>query len=475
MYGRTVSWVPSWSRIRTGSASASRERGPGEQGERLRPAVVVHEVQVAHGDDLGGDGRDGRVGEAVEDVLGPHVDGVQQPGVVRLGVVALAGLQLVRVEDDVGGPHQSEVDEHPARGQRLLAPLPGQVRVHGGQLALPHDLREGPAGEDEFAGRGEFAVLVGQGEGAQPGLVAGLQARVPCQRQDDLGEFVGVERVLLPVHRALVVERRGDGGPHLRGGEHGTRGRGQRAQLLQERVDGVRVGDLQAEPGQQPGVEGRVGGGQQHLPGADRRAAVGQRHRESGQPVGVDPGEAVVQPPPPVGGLLQAGEPVYRVGQRHPRDPEGAQLRAPFEPGGQQRGQHLRQHPYGVGARAFDDFGVARAQRLGQPGVVVGHGRGGGRQEGGARQPLQDRRAQVAVQLALPERAGHEVDGACGHRTPVGEEPGVGVGGALHEEVGERAGGGVPAGGVQRQGGDEQGGHAERLVAGGGRVHDGAV
>ncbi len=106
------------------------------------------------------------------------------------------------------------------------------------------------------------------------------------------------------------------------------------------------------------------------------------------------------------------------------------------------------------------------------PGVAATGAAAGGR-EGGARQPFEDRRAQGAVQLALAERARHQVDGAGGHRTPVGEESGVGVGGALHEEVGERAGGGVRRGGVQRQGGDEQGGHAERLVAGGGRVHDG--
>jgi hypothetical protein len=129
------------------------QRRPRQQRQGLRPLVVVHQVQVAHGDDLGGDRRDGAVREAVQDVLAPHVDGVQQPGVVGLGEVAVTRLQFVGVEDDVGGADEGEVHQHAAGGQRFRPPLPRQFRVDGGQFVLPHDLGEGAAGEDELAGR----------------------------------------------------------------------------------------------------------------------------------------------------------------------------------------------------------------------------------------------------------------------------------------------------------------------------------
>ncbi len=239
-------------------------------------------------------------------------------------------------------------------------------------------------------------------------------------------------------------------------------------------MGGVRVGDLQTEAGEDLRVEGGgVRGGQQHLPGTDGRAAVGEGHGQPGQPVGVDPGQAVVEPPPPVGGLLQPRQPVDRVGQRHPGHAQRAQLHPALQPGGQQRRQHLREDPYGVGARALDHLGVAGAQGLGQVGVVLAR-RDGGRQEGGAGQPFEDRPTQRAVQFALAERAGHEVDQAGADRAPVGEQSGVGVRRPLGQEVGQRTARGVPAGGVQRVRRDEQGGHAEGFVAGRGRVQHGA-
>ena len=76
--------------------------------------------------------------------------------------------------------------------------LLGQLGVHGGEFVLAHDLGERAAGQDQFTGRGEFAVLVGQGERAEPGLVAGLQARVPHQREDGVGQLLGVRGVLRP-------------------------------------------------------------------------------------------------------------------------------------------------------------------------------------------------------------------------------------------------------------------------------------
>lgn len=231
------------------------QRRPGQQGEGLGPVVVVHEVEVAHGDDLGGDRRHGAVREAVEDVLAPHVHGIEQPRVVRLGEVPFAGLQFVGVEDDVGGTDEGESDEDAARGQRVRTPLLGEFGVHGGEFVLAHDPGERAAGEDQFARRGEFAVLVGQGEGAQPGLVAGVEPGVAGQAEDGVGQFLGLEGVLLPVDAALVVQGGGDGRPDLRGGEHGPRGGREGAELLQERVRGVRVGDLQAEPGQDLRIE----------------------------------------------------------------------------------------------------------------------------------------------------------------------------------------------------------------------------
>ncbi|CAM5558354.1 hypothetical protein SGRIM128S_04948 [Streptomyces griseomycini] len=160
----------------------------GEHREGLGPPVVVHEVQVAHGDDLGGDRWYGTVREAVEEVLAPHVHGVQQPRVVGLGEVPFPRLQFVGVEDDVGGADQREVHQHPAGGQRLLAPLPGQLGVHGGELPLAHHPGERAAGEDEFAGRGQLAVLVGEGEGAQPGLVAGFEPGAAHQAEHGVGD-----------------------------------------------------------------------------------------------------------------------------------------------------------------------------------------------------------------------------------------------------------------------------------------------
>lgn len=268
-------------------------------------------------------------------------------------------------------------------------------------------------------------------------------------------------------------------------------------------MGGVGVGDLEADAGEGvggggPGVvgSGPFGERQQDLAGADGRTAVGERYGQAGEPVRVDAGEAVVQPPPPARVLLQAGQPVHGLGERDAGDTQGPQLHPAFQPGGQQAGDHLGEDAHGVGTGALDDLGVARPQgvrvlrdlRETDPGpgcvalalgpvrrsVLVLGLRDGGRQEGGTRQPVQDRLAQGAVQLALAERAGHEVDDPGVHRAPGGEEFGVGVRGALHQERGERAGRGVAPGGVEREGGDEEGRHAEGFVAGRGRVHDGA-
>ncbi len=231
---------------RLGQSVAQRRAGQHRQG--LRPGVVVDQVQVAYGDELGGDRRHRGVRELVQDVLAPHVDGVEQTGVVGLGEVAVAGLQFVRVQDDVGGPYEREGGQHPAGGQGLFAPAPGQLRFAQGEFALAHHLGEGAARQHEFTGGRLFPVLVGQGQRTQPGLVAGGQVRVAHEGEDGLGELVRVQGVLVP--DLARVQRTGDGRADLRGRQDGPGGGGQRAQLLQQGVGGVGVGHLQTEPGQ---------------------------------------------------------------------------------------------------------------------------------------------------------------------------------------------------------------------------------
>lgn len=175
------------------------QRRPGQQGQGLRPLVVVHEVQVPYGDQLGGDRRYRRVREPVEDVLAPDVHGVEETRVVGLGEVAFPGLQFVGVQHHVRGPHEGEVGQHTARGQRLLAPSVGQLGVHRREFAFPDDLMEGAAGEDEFTGGRGLPVLVRERERAEPGLVPGIQRRVPHQCEDGVGQLLRVGRVLLPV------------------------------------------------------------------------------------------------------------------------------------------------------------------------------------------------------------------------------------------------------------------------------------
>lgn len=295
--------------IASRSGAARGGRGPGASGRRRRgPGRGRRPVRWRRG--YGG------VGEAVEDVLRPHVDGVQQARVVGFREVAVAGLQFVRVEDHVGGADEGEGGEDSAGGERLFAPAVGQLGVDEGEFVLPHDLCERAAGQHQFTGGGEFAVLVGQGEGAEPGFVTGFEARVPDQGEHGVRQLVAVRGDFVPHGAALLVEGGGHGGPDLGSGEDRAGGRGQGAELLQQGVRGVRVGDLEAEAGEDLGLHlGGVGGGEEDLARPDRRPAVGERHGQSGEPVGVDAREAVVEPPPPLRVLLQAGQPVDGVGE----------------------------------------------------------------------------------------------------------------------------------------------------------------
>ncbi len=84
---------------------------------------------------------------------------------------------------------------------------------------------------------------------------------------------------------------------------------------------------------------------------------------------------------------------------------------------------------------------------------------------------LQDRGPQRVVQRALPERPGDEPERA-EVAAPGPQQVGVGVGGALGEEVGQRARRDVPAGGVERVPGDQQSRYAQGFVARGRGVHD---
>ncbi|RPK56925.1 hypothetical protein EES44_26260 [Streptomyces sp. ADI96-15] len=243
------------------------------------------------------------------------------------------------------------------------------------------------------------------------------------------------------------------------------------------------MGDLQAEAGQRGRPRPVVGrAGQQHLARAARRGPGRQRHREPLEPVRVDSGKAVVQPVPPGRGTLHAGQPVDRLPQRQPAHPEGAQLGAALQPGGQQRRQHLGEDPYRRLARPLHQLRLDRTQRLRAVGAQKGYvgvgllvrpGRGEGRrEEGRTRQQVQHGGAHGPVDGGLAQRARDQADGGRADRAPGAEQPGVRLGGAGHQEVGERARGDVPAGGVQRERGDEQRGHAQRLVAGRGGVDD---
>jgi hypothetical protein len=177
----------------------------------------------------------------VEYVLAPHVDRVQQADVVGLGEVAVARLHFVGIEDHVGGPYEREARLHADGRQRLLTPAVRQLGVAGGQFALANDLLEGAAGEDEFTGRRELAVLVQERQRAEPGLVAGRQPRVPYEPEDDLGQLLGVQGAFTLLAEPVVpgfsgLKRGGDGCPYLRSGQYGAGRRARRAELLQQRV-----------------------------------------------------------------------------------------------------------------------------------------------------------------------------------------------------------------------------------------------
>ncbi len=345
-----------------------------------------------------------------------RVDGVQQTRVVGFGEVRVTGLQFVRVEDDVGGADEGEVGEHTTGRERLFAPAVGQLTVDEGEFVLAHDPREGAAGQDEFAPREEFALLVKEqarapSQGSSPGSRAASRTRARTVSASSSAS--GASSSHAP--RSSSSEA-ADSGTHLGGGEHGARRRRESAQLLQQGVGGVGVGDLEAEAGE--GVEvaaqvssgvGPSGSGSRiwRGPMVVRPSASGTGRPESRS--GSTPARLSYSRRHQTRVLLQAGQPVHGFGERDAGDTQRPQLHPAFQTGGQQAGDHLGEDAHGVGTGALDDTGVAQPQGVRvlrdlretdpDPGrvalalgpvrrsVLVLGLRGGGRQEGGAPAP----------------------------------------------------------------------------------------
>jgi hypothetical protein len=141
-------------------------------------------------------------------------------------------------------------------------------------------------------------------------------------------------------------------------------------------------------------------------------------------------------------------------------------------------GEHVRQGGWpvqrdGVPAAYEDGLlaagGETELRRVVADELSAAGGVSGDRQQRSAGKESEDRPADPRVQLAGGDRAGDQVEQPRRGR----QQLDVGRGRAFDEEVGERAGRDVPPVGRQREGGEEQCGQAERLVAGRRRVDHG--
>lgn len=207
-----------------------------------------------------------------------------------------------------------------------------------------------------------------------------------------------------------------------------------------------------------------VVGGQQDPARTGDRPPVGERHRQRAERLRVGAAERRVQVAPPGRLPVQAAQLVDHLGERDPAHVQHPQLGAAFQTGRQQAGEDRRQRLDHRAVRALQQRGVPGPQRRG---ALLDRRRV--RQERRPGQPGEHGGAQRVVQRAPAERPGYQAERA--EVAAAGaQQLGVGVGGPLGEEVRERAGGHMPAGGVQRVGGDQQRGQVERLVARGGRV-----
>ena len=140
------------------------------------------------------------------------------------------------------------------------------------------------SGQHQLTRRGEFAVLVGQRERAEPGFVAGFEVRVAHQRQDGVGEFVGVEARPRPRPPRRRATRRRRPAPE---GSSGRRAAWRAARPAFPAAGARRRGGRPSGRAGR-GRRRRVGERQQDLARADGGTAARERHRKAGQPVGVD-------------------------------------------------------------------------------------------------------------------------------------------------------------------------------------------
>nr|WP_309239561.1 hypothetical protein [Actinomadura sp. J1-007] len=205
-------------------------RRPGEEPERGGP--VVHEFEVADGLELGHQRGQLLLAETVEDLVRPAVLAVQ---VERLGLVGDAH------QVDVLPAREREAVQHSGRRERLGTPAFEEgPRDDAERRVRRHDLAQRAAGEQQLARRVEVSVLGGQREIGQPGLLARVEPGGGDQPEDGLRDLLGPVR-LLGVER--VLHRR----PYRRVGEDGARPGLDRAEPRQQRMDGLRMDEAQAE------------------------------------------------------------------------------------------------------------------------------------------------------------------------------------------------------------------------------------
>ena len=300
---------------------AGREHGgarrgfAGEQGQGGRPGVVADQVQIADGDH-GVDRVGAGVVEPAVDVVQPEVRGVRGVGL-----------------DDREPVEHADGDEHLPRH----ALLPGRGE-HRGRGVVGEQRAQRGVGQHQLVRTRRLTVHVGEGERGQPvARRRGHRPHLGDEAEHGVGQRHRVQPRLGVVHRAVdrVAQRRVVEQP-VGLGERGT-------EPDQQRVHGVRVGDVQ--PGQREVPDpARVGTErEQDARGPGHGAPVGERDGQGAQLVeqagnGVGGGlQRGVDRPPPGGGPAHAEQP---VGQGGGAEPFHAQL-------GEQRGRELTER--GVG------------------------------------------------------------------------------------------------------------------------------
>ncbi|NDU76945.1 hypothetical protein GWI34_30625 [Actinomadura sp. DSM 109109] len=420
-----------------------RRRGEDPQGRR----PVVDEFEVADRGELGDERREVLLADPPQHLVGPQVLGVEVEALRLVGEAR---------EVDVLGPGQREPVQDAGGRERRRAPPLQQPAVHDAERrVIGHQVPQRALRQQQLARRVQLAVVAGQRQLGQPRLVAGIDARGRDQPQHGLGDGAGV----------VGVEGLLDGGPHGGVRQHGPRPRLHRAEPRQERVHRLRVDEAQAERVQARRVDA-VRDQQSARAAHHASRPARQRHRESSQSVRGGPGERVVHPVPPRRFAVHSGQLVDHVGQFHPPHAERRQRRAP-------RGPFRRQQPADDGVPSGAALAVPAAEHLDERGGGVHCDRVAAArpvgQDGRLGEPLQDAPADPRVQFPGGDRPGDEPQHLRGDRQ-LAEQPHVGAGGAVGQEVAQRPGRDVPPVGRERERRDEQRGQVEALVGGRGRV-----